>query len=421
MVFFPVVPGVNFVFMEIQGLQRRLEIKELEINALLEITQAINNNVPEDSLYKIFKFTAISNLKFSRLCLFVRDGKWSSKVNYGTTTDYSSVQPGLSFTQLTSLQRIQQLSDVGPFSEFELVIPIAHKGEVISLLFVGGAEDILSASDNDERLGFLQALSNILVVAIENRKLARKELEQEAYRKEMEIASDVQQLLFPENLPRSGRIMIEASYLPHDRVGGDYYDYIPVSENKFFVCIADVSGKGVSAALLMSNFQASLRTLVRQNLGLQEIISTLNSRVLEITKGERFITCFLALIDLAANRIFYVNAGHIPPILTDAKQNISFLEKGSTILGAVDKLPAIQTGEIQLTLPATLFCFTDGLTETIDEAGKEFGVSWISDFLTNHPCPDLSRMHQDVIIALDRFKGKNPYHDDITMLSCRIN
>ena len=407
--------------MDKQDLQHRLELKELEINALLEITQAINNNVPEEALYKIFKFTVISNLKFTKLCLFVRDGKWFGKVSFGTTTDYTLVSPDNSLTQLNAITRLKELPASGPFSEFELVIPIAHRGTIISLLFVGGVEEIFSTSSNDERLGFLQALCNIMVVAIENRKLARKELEQEALRKEMEIASDVQQLLFPENLPRVGPVMVEASYLPHDRVGGDYYDYIPVSENKFLVCIADVSGKGVSAALLMSNFQASLRTLVRQDLDLMEIVSTLNSRVLEITKGERFITCFLALIDLTTNRLTYINAGHIPPVLVDGSLKITYLEHGSTILGAVEKLPAIKKGDILIQLPATLLCFTDGLTETVDEAGKEFGVSWLSDYLTKNPHPELNRLHQDVIIALDRFKGRNPYRDDITMLSCRIN
>ena len=141
--------------MDKQGLQHRLELKELEINALLEITQAINNNVPEEALYKIFKFTVISNLKFTKLCLFVRDGHWSGKVSFGTTTDYTLVFPDALFTELTTIKRVKELTTSGPFSEFELVIPIAHRGTIISLLFVGGVEEIFSTSSNDERLGFL--------------------------------------------------------------------------------------------------------------------------------------------------------------------------------------------------------------------------------------------------------------------------
>jgi sigma-B regulation protein RsbU (phosphoserine phosphatase) len=103
---------------------------------------------------------------------------------------------------------------------------------------------------------FIQALSNIIIVAIENKKLARKQLEQEAFRKELEIASDVQQFLFPDKLPNTERLKMEASYLPHDLVGGDYYDFIPINKNQFLLCVADVSGKGIPAALMMSNFQA---------------------------------------------------------------------------------------------------------------------------------------------------------------------
>ncbi|MFZ9980980.1 MAG: GAF domain-containing SpoIIE family protein phosphatase [Cyclobacteriaceae bacterium] len=407
--------------MNSQALKRQLEIKELEINALLEITRAINNNLPEEALYKIFKFTAISNLKFSRLCLYVRDLSWSGKVHFGTAADYSGIQLPEALKIISLQTPVNQVLTAGPFMEFDLAIPITHKGEVISLVFIGGMEEVNKETFSDERLSFLQALCNIMIVAIENRKLARAELEQEAYRKEMEIASDVQPLLFPEKLPRSGKVIVEASYLPHDHVGGDYYDYIRLSDSKFLICTADVSGKGVGAALLMSSFQASLRTLIRQDLDLKEIVETLNARVLEITKGERFITCFVAVCDTVLRSLQYVNAGHNPPLLIFPDGQITLLEKGSTILGAVNKLPALQKGEVRLPDPATIFCYTDGLTETLDETGSEFGTEWLHSYFKANPAQDLNLLHQDIIIALDNFKGKNPYRDDITMLTCRIN
>jgi sigma-B regulation protein RsbU (phosphoserine phosphatase) len=407
--------------MDAQNLNRQLEIKELEINALLEITRAINNNLSEEALYKIFKFTAISNLKFSRLCLYVRDHTWSGKVHFGTTANYSGIALPEVMENIAFQTPVRQVLSTGPFVEFDLVIPISHKGEVISLVFVGGLEDVQKESSSDERLSFLQALCNIMIVAIENRKLARAELEQEAYRKEMEIASDVQQLLFPENLPRTGKVVVEASYLPHDHVGGDYYDYIRLSDSRFLICTADVSGKGVGAALLMSSFQASLRTLIRQDLDLKEIIETLNARILEITKGERFITCFVAVCDTVSRTLQYVNAGHNPPFLIFPDGQITLLEKGSTILGAMSNLPALQKGELVLPEPATIFCYTDGLTETLDETGAEFGTAWLHSYFKTNPAQDLNLLHQDIIIALDNFKGKNPYLDDITILTCRIH
>src|SRR5204862_3998771 len=145
------------------------------------------------------------------------------------------------------------------FTEFDIVIPVTHKTNTLALVFVGGLDNN-HRYENEDGIRFIQALSNIIIVAIENKKLVRKQLEQEAFRKELEIASDVQQFLFPEKLPNTELLKVEASYLPHDRVGGDYYDYIPINKNQFLICVADVSGKGIPAALMMSNFQASLRT-----------------------------------------------------------------------------------------------------------------------------------------------------------------
>jgi sigma-B regulation protein RsbU (phosphoserine phosphatase) len=171
----------------------------------------------------------------------------------------------------------------------------------------------------------------------------------------------------------------------------------------------------------MSSFQASLRTLIRQELDLREIIETLNARILEITKGERFITCFVAVCDTVSRTLHYVNAGHNPPFVIFPDGQIKLLDKGSTILGAMDKLPSLQKGEMFLPEPATIFCYTDGLTETLDETGTEFGTDWLHSYFRNHPLQDLNLLHQDIIIALDNFKGKNPYRDDITMLTCRIS
>lgn len=250
--------------------------------------------------------------------------------------------------------------------------------------------------------------------------MARKQLEQEAFRKELEIASDVQQFLFPERLPYTERVKMEASYLPHDLVGGDYYDYIPINKNQFLICVADVSGKGIPAALMMSNFQASLRTLLRQTPNLKEIVEALNYQVMENTKGEKFITFFGAIYDLSLKSMIYVNAGHNAPILIDKKNGLRLLEEGSTVLGAMNPLPFLNEGFVTDLEDFTLFAYTDGLTETINEAGEEFGVESLVDYFKKNSAKDIKTIHQDIIVALDGFKGRNGYRDDITMLTCRV-
>ena len=400
-------------------LQKKIEKKELELNALLEITQAINNNVPEESLYKIFNFTLRSNLNINKLALFVLDEAWNCKVNFGTRKSFLKISLDDHFKMI---RKIHNMSDFEKcdFHEFDIVIPVAHKDSTLALIFVGGAENQQSDHDRDESIKFIQALSNIIIVAIENKKLVRRQLEQEAFRKELEIASDVQQFLFPEKLPNTDRLKIEASYLPHDLIGGDYYDYIPINKNQFLICVADVSGKGIPAALLMSNFQASLRTLLRQTPNLTEILEALNYQVLENTKGEKFITFFGAIYDLSLKTMVYVNAGHNPPILYTKKTGFQLLEEGSTVIGAMHPLPFINEGFITDLDEFFLFAYTDGLTETVNEKDEEFGQETLMKYLEANLNKGLKTMHQDIIVKLDGFKGKNSYKDDITMLSCRV-
>ncbi len=408
--------------MAVLNLKKQFEIKELELNALLEITQAINSNLPEESLYKIYNFMLRSNLNIKKMALFVLDDEWNCKASFGTDHHFhkSKLLPELKTIQdITHLKEFQKCD----FTEFDIVIPVTHKGDTLALVFVGGLDKNDPRYDNTEHgIRFIQALSNIIIVAIENKKLARKQLEQEAFRKELEIASDVQQFLFPEKLPYTDILKVEASYLPHDRVGGDYYDFIPINKNQFLICVADVSGKGIPAALMMSNFQAVLRTLLRQTPNLTDIIEALNYQVLENTKGEKFITFFAGIYDLTVKTMVYVNSGHNPPILWDKKNGIRLLEDGSTVLGAMHPLPFLNEGFITDLDEFLLFCYTDGLTETINEKDEEFGMDRLMEYFSDNTnnSKDLRVIHQDLIVALDRFKGKNGYHDDITILSCRV-
>ena len=399
-------------------IKERLDRKELELNALLEITQAINSNVPESSLYKIFHFTLRSNLNIKKLALYVFDERWNCQANFGTKVNFMKLQLDERFHLLRQVHQMSEFDQECEFHEFDIVIPVAHENETLAVVFVGGFD---TTKDSQDGIKFIQALSNIIIVAIENKKLARKQLEQEALRKELEIASDVQQFLFPEKLPNTDRLRLEASYLPHDLVGGDYYDYIPINKNQFLLCVADVSGKGIPAALMMSNFQASLRTLLRQMPNLTEIVEALNYQVLENAKGEKFITFFGAIYDINLKTLVYVNAGHNPPILWDKKHGIRLLEEGSTVLGAMHPLPSLQEGFITDLDDFLLFCYTDGLTETVNEQGTEYGQESLIEYFRHNYNKDLKTIHQDIIVGLDGFKGKNGYRDDITMLSCRVS
>ncbi|MEM8895195.1 MAG: PP2C family protein-serine/threonine phosphatase [Bacteroidota bacterium] len=387
-----------------------LKIKEMELNALLEVTQAINNNLSEDSLYKIYKFTLLGNLGVRKLALYVLDDKWECKVNFGTSKSYTDEELPESYHILKEAWTIND-ADLG-FEEFTEVLPILHKKKLLAVVFIGDLPDMASST-------FLMALTNIIIVAIENKKLARRELQQEAFRKEMEIARQVQHFLFPKDLPSTDQLDIAASYFPHNEVGGDYYDYISINNDEFLVCIADVSGKGVPAALLMSNFQASLRMLLRKTDDFNEIVAELNRQVHRNGNGEIFITFFAAIYNYKARVLRYVNCGHNPPIFRTGDE-LSMLEDGTTVLGMFDPLPFFTEGQMPIEGTFSIYSYTDGITETLNEEDEEFGQDRFMDMVKECCQNDLAGFNKKVIAGLDEFRGDTPYKDDITLLTCKV-
>ncbi|MDA0195101.1 MAG: PP2C family protein-serine/threonine phosphatase [Bacteroidetes bacterium] len=391
------------------------DLKELELNALLEITQAINDNMAEESLYRIYRFTLLANLKIKKLALFVNEINWDCKVSFGVKPDFSTFTLPEEYHNLDGTQLLGVSEN--PFEEFDIVFPVLHKGRVLAVVFIGEISNPeVSVGTNTT---FLKALTNIIMVAIENKKLARKQLEQEVYHKELEIAKQVQLLLFPKELPNTNNLKIAAFYQPHHDVSGDYYDYIPLNKDKFIVCIADVSGKGVPAAIWMSNFQASLRTLVRQTDNLIDIVRELNYHVKGGGNRDMFITLFIACYDFSKNELRYINSGHNPPILINNGQ-METLQTGSTILGVFEPLPFLEEGVLIDLNDFLLFCYTDGVTETFDENEAEFGMNKLLEVISENQKDELDEMNHKLVESLNAFRGSIPHNDDITILSCRV-
>lgn len=404
--------------MEQTNFELAYQLKKLELEALLEVTQAINSNLPEEQLYRIFYFTLRANLNIDKFALYVFDrGRWTCKVSHSSTFDFK----GLPLDK-TVVREIDELSDTNELpevyrKEFQQVFPIRHKEETLAYMFLNNSS--LSQSESEGEMKFVRALTNITIVAIENKKLARQQLEQKAMQKELEIAKDVQRFLFPNSLPNTPGLHVEAKYLPHHQVGGDYYDYIEVGKDKFLLCVADVSGKGVPAAILMANFQASLRTLARKTVDLEDIVNELNHQVMQNAHGENFITAFLGLYDKTTHQLTYVNSGHNPPFLIRKQEGeITMLEKGSTILGIMDQLPFLNVGKVENLNDFLIFCYTDGLTETFNDKDEVWGPEQLEDFLRKSRHPDLPALMEGLIQEVDAFRNGQPHHDDITVLAC---
>jgi sigma-B regulation protein RsbU (phosphoserine phosphatase) len=229
----------------------------------------------------------------------------------------------------------------------------------------------------------------------------------------------MQAMLFPAGLPNDHQLEFAAYYQPHHQVGGDYYDFIRLNNEEVLFCVADVSGKGVSAALLMSNFQANLRALASAEKTLSALVGELNLKVLQSAKGEKFITFFVARYNTKNRNLDYINAGHNPPLLT-SKNGIEVLQKGCPGLGILDKLSSVTTGSVQVEPGSFLLCYTDGLVEQENEGGKDFGLEQLTKFLETEQALSAAEFNSHLVKYLSAFKGVKPFVDDIALLSCRF-
>ncbi|MEO6884627.1 MAG: SpoIIE family protein phosphatase, partial [Bacteroidia bacterium] len=310
----------------------RPKIKDIKLNALLEVTKAINSNQSVSQLLATYENTLRNQLNIGKLILFSKSETWKTILKYGVDDDYNKIDVEKDFANIKEITTIDSVSK-SLKKTFEIIIPVFHKTVPLAYVLIGDLnEDKLEVSAAIKHLPFIQTLTNIIIVAIENKKLAKDNIRQAAVQKELDLASEMQSMLFPSSLPHDKQLDVAAVYLPHQQVGGDYYDFIRLNENEIAFCMADVSGKGVAAALLMSNFQANLRILFNHTTTLADLVKELNSKVMANAKGEKFITLFIAKYNMVTRVLNYVNAGHNPPLFASGKST-NLLKIGCTGLG----------------------------------------------------------------------------------------
>lgn len=394
-----------------------LESKKLQLHWLLQITKAINYNLEASQLYNIYQNVLQQHLQVGKALLFVHEESWHKIFSFGFDEN-NEINPDVFSGSLNSLNE-KKIAAPEWLKKNESAIPVYHNNKLLAYALIG---DIKGSEDFSKRevLPFIHTITNIIVVAIENKRLTKESIAQAALRKELELAAEVQEMLIPSTLDSHTRMQVDAFYLPHQHVGGDYYDFIKVSDEEFILCMADVSGKGMAAAMLMANFQANMHALVNQKASLAQIVHELNRCVNKIAKGEKFITFFIAQINLAHNLVNYINAGHNPPLFYNGV-NHQQLDKGTTGLGMFDELPFLNEGHFSITPQSILFCYTDGITDVENKTGEMFGMENLIDLLASHSSDEmLDKFHHRIIAKLNNYRTVVPFTDDVTMFSCRF-
>lgn len=400
-------------------LSNRFKISKFKLDSLLDIATSINANLPTEELLSKYESILRDSLGIGKILILKRSNTWECLMNGGFPKHLETIDVE---SKLLDYDDITYVSAEMEFEGVDIILPVFNNNVHLAFIFIGDIEEEGEGmSPVLKHLTFIQTISTIIIVAIENIRLHKESLRQEALKKELELAARMQKMLIPDNshMPRNPQIVVTGFYYPHYEVGGDYYDCIRLSDTKTGLCIADVSGKGMSAALLMSNFQASLRALLTADIHLEILIHKLNSIVNSNAAGESFITFFIARYDHSKKTFEYINAAHNAPILYYTESNeVVYLNSTCVGLGMLDEIPVAYKTEIQIKGYSKLICYTDGLSELKGEDGKDIGTREIVHYISNN---DPVEKNLEKMFRYLGIPDTNPYlFDDVSIIAADL-
>jgi sigma-B regulation protein RsbU (phosphoserine phosphatase) len=303
----------------------------------------------------------------------------------------------------------------------EILVPILdHTGQLSGLLVLGQRLSEEPYSSEDKRL--LDSVASQAGIALENMRLAEKMAERmemdRRVARDMEIAREVQSRLFPQFLPPLRTLQYTGTCIQARVVGGDYYDFLDLGPGRLGIVLADISGKGIAAALLMANLQANLRS--QYMVALEDphrLLQSVNRLFFENTPEDSYATLFYADYDDANHCLRYANCGHNPPLLLRANGEIEKLDATATVLGLFSDWNC-KVEKVSLGPGDVLVIYTDGITEAPNQAGEEFGESHLLNIVRSHPQAQVNEMLSAILAEVQQFTGASQA-DDLTLVIAR--
>jgi sigma-B regulation protein RsbU (phosphoserine phosphatase) len=328
-------------------------------------------------------------------------------------------------TEITSTPTMS-LNDQDQLRELnsQILLPLAVKNQLSGIISLSPKRSEEPYTPSDLRL--LRSVASQTGLALENSRLteafAKEAAQKERLNAEVEIAREVQERLFPQELPPVEGLDYFGACRPALGVGGDYYDFIELPGGKFGIAIGDVSGKGIGASLMMASLQASLRgQAIHSGDDLASMMSHVNRLVYETSTTNRYATFFYAQFDPASRKLIYVNAGHNPPFLIRVDGSVETLEVGGPVIGMLPPMiVSYKMGNVELKSGDMLIGFTDGISEAMNPNEEEWGETAMLDELrkiTDRPALEIL---PHIVASADRFADGAKQHDDMTMIIVRV-
>ncbi len=382
------------------------------LSTIFEAGRDFSNFIHREQIIKTLALNLMGQFTISKFALFILDGKGNyneiiNRFPFKFDNDY-----------LANICNSEITIQIDNDDNISIVAPMKVKGERKGLMLLGRKLNQNCFSDND--ILFIEAIGNTAIAALENERLFKEELEKKRLEGELNAALEIQQQLLPKNPPELTNLDIYGISIPSRHVGGDYFDYIKIADKQYLLVIADVSGKGIPAALIMSNIQAALQLLTKNEFTLVDLIQKINKHLFYNTTPDKFVTGFFALIDDNSNTIEYLNAGHNPPYIIQGN-NIDTLREGGLILGFLENPPTYNSQRIQLKDNQIVVCFTDGVNEARDIDTNEYGDDRLIEVSIKNQLKSSKEIAINIIEDVNNFVGDNTQYDDITLLVIKKN
>lgn len=419
-----------------KGTNRNNRLTAGQLQAVLESTRLINSVLDIDQLLPIIVEEINRNLKADRSTLFLVDKQrreiWS-KVLLGDASLSIRLPIGQGIAgHVARSGEIVNIPDAYQDKRFNpevdrksgyrtrtiLCAPVRDKQGAIA-----GVVQVLNkrrGTFNESDVRFLNALAVHIAIAIENARLFQESLKRKALEDEMILAGEMQRFLLPRKVPQPLPYELFVYHQPARQAGGDYYDFFEFPEHLDFL-VADVSGKGVSAALLMANLHAAFHALCNDTVEVTPLINSINRNFSAATAPDKYATLFFGRLNSDGHHLQYVNCGHIPPLLfrgANAGETVIPLDVGGLPVGFL-KNASYRRGRVDLQPGDNLLICSDGITEAMSRRGNMFGTSRIVEFIRANLNLPLEEMGNQFLQRVFRFSRDAQYDDDITLLILR--
>ncbi len=405
---------------KLNELNKQLDSKVNQLNSLFDLGKEFSSILDIDRVSKLLSFAISAQMLVSKFAIvLVQENSFDileSKFNKKNLNDLltNCECKLISKPVLTNNStNFAELKNIG----IDVIIPMIIKNVTKGIIFLGKRLSNKDYSPSD--LEFLSSVASLAIISIENSLLFKQAIEKQKIEKDLEIARNIQRNLLPRKLPKSSKFEIEAINKTAKMVGGDFYDIVQLTENKLLIAIADVSGKGIQASLLMANLQAFLKAIYKQNYKLEEASNFLNDVVSENTTNGSFITFFWGIFDSSTKEFSYVNMGHNPPLLIN-KDGIRKLRKGGMILGVMKTLIPYEMETINLSSEDVILLFTDGITEAMDINDNEYTDARLEELLLNCYQQDSKMILNNILDDINNHTIDSEQSDDITCLVLKI-